>query len=149
MNAASQAITFELASKIAYLAVLFRTEFCNAQVDWNPWLTDTETQRQLDPYSIDLSFHFSKKNAGLVCGCVLMQVQFSEEVLLSTCRLLDVEARGYNFAELQWEFSTASGRFSGNCLPDQEYQSRFRKLVGQIIKLFERPNQAKTNSDHC
>ena len=78
---ASQALTPELASKIDYLAVLFRAEFCDARVDLNPWLIDAETQRQLDPHSIDLSFHFSRGNVGLACACVLMQIRFSERLL--------------------------------------------------------------------
>ncbi len=58
MNAESQAITLEITSKIAYLAVLFRAEFPRVEADLQPWLTDAYTQDQLDPHSIDLSFFF-------------------------------------------------------------------------------------------
>ena len=148
MNAVSQAITPELASKIAYLAVLFRAEFCDARVDLSPWLTDTETQRQLDLHSIDLSFHFLTGNLGLACDCVLMQIHFSEGLLKPTCQLLAVETHGYRRTQQQWQFSTASRGFEGKYLPEQEYQARFRKLVHQIVKLFEFPNQVRTPSDH-
>lgn len=147
MNATNQAITPELVSKIAHIAVLFRAEFCNAWIDLKPWLTDAETQRQLDPHSIDLSFHFSDGHIGFACGCVLMQVRFSEGLLRPTCQLAAIEANGYDRAELQWEFSTVSGRFVGKCLPDQEYQSRFKRLVHSITRLFEFPNQVKNHSD--
>ncbi|MBE7385450.1 MAG: hypothetical protein F6J95_029130 [Leptolyngbya sp. SIO1E4] len=43
MNAASQAITLELTSKIAHLAVLFRAEFPDARVDLSPWQPDPIT----------------------------------------------------------------------------------------------------------
>ncbi|NER85209.1 MAG: hypothetical protein F6K42_38045 [Leptolyngbya sp. SIO1D8] len=62
MNATSQAITPELSIKIAHLAVLFRAQFPDSQIDLNPWLTDSKTQSQLDPYSIDLSFYLPKHN---------------------------------------------------------------------------------------
>ena len=148
MNAASQALTPELASKIAYLAVLFRAEFCDARVDLSPWLTDAETQGQLDPYSIDLSFHLSRGNVGLACGCVLMQIHFSEGLLQPTCQLRAVEAHGYHRTQQQWQFLTVSRGFEGKCLPEQEYEARFRKLIHQIVKLFEFPNQVTTTSDH-
>ena len=147
MNATSQALTPELASKIAYLAVLFRAEFCDARVDFSPWLTDAETQRQLDPHSIDLSFHFLRGNVGLACGCVLMQIHFSEGLLKPACQLLAVHAHGYNRAQQQWQFSNNNRGFTGKCLPEQEYQARFRSLVYQIVKLFEFPNQVRTASD--
>ncbi|MEM0979735.1 MAG: hypothetical protein AAGH78_05605 [Cyanobacteria bacterium P01_H01_bin.58] len=148
MNAANQAITPELVSKIANLSVLFRAEFYNARVDLSPWLTDAETQRQADPHSIDLSFHFTKGRGGLVCNCVLMQVQFSEGLLQPTCKLVGVEAKGYDRTELRWDFSTASNSFAGKCVPDPEYQSRFRRLVRSIARLFESPNQVRNHSDH-
>ena len=42
-----------------------------------PALMDEATQKQMDPYSIDLSFFiFLRLHVGLACGCVLMQIQF-------------------------------------------------------------------------
>ena len=67
MNATSQAVTIEITTKIAHLAVLFRAEFPNAQVDLKPWLEDYQTLCQLDPHSIDLNFYFPKRQAGLNC----------------------------------------------------------------------------------
>ena len=71
MNATSQAITPELASKIAHLAFLFRAEFSGSTVDLSPWLTDEQTQSQLDPHSIDLSFYLPQNLRVLACQCVL------------------------------------------------------------------------------
>jgi len=141
MNAAHQALTPELASKIAHLAVLFRAEFYDSQVDLSPWLMDEATQKQMDPYSIDLSFYFLRLHVGLACGCVLMQIQFSEDLLKPTCRLVAIEANSYHYGALQWQFSSASQEFSGKCLPDRECQARFNRLVNHMAQLFERPNQ--------
>jgi len=148
MNAASQAVTIELTSKIAQLAVLFRAEFADVMVDLNPWLTDTKTQQQLDPHSIDLSFHFPKRHVGLACRCILLQVQFSEGLLQPTCQLTCVEANGYQHGDPQWAFSTANGQFTGAYLPLEEYQQRLRNVISQIFRLFEYPNQVKTRSDY-
>ncbi|MEM1311409.1 MAG: hypothetical protein AAF827_22900 [Cyanobacteria bacterium P01_D01_bin.6] len=148
MNAASHAITVNLTSKIAQLAVLFRAEFADVRVDLNPWLTDTQTQRQLDPHSIDLSFFFSRKHCGLACNCIFLQVRFSEGLLQPTCHLTHIEANGYQNVEEQWAFSTASGYFTGACTPIEEYQARLRNIMSKIFQLFEYPNQVKTRSDY-
>lgn len=147
MNAAHQALTPELASKIAHLAVLFRAEFSDVQVDFSPWLMDKATQSQVDPDSIDLSFYFLRLHVGLTCDCVLMQLQFSEVLLKPTCRLVAIEANSYSYGDLQWNFSSASEEFSGTCLPDQECQARFKRLVNHMTQLFEHPNQVKIRSD--
>lgn len=101
----------------------------------------------MDPYSIDLSFSFVQLHAGLACGCILMQFQFSEDLLKPTCRLVAIEANGYSYGDLQWQFSSATEEFSGKCLPDKEYQDRFNRLVDLMTQLFERPNQVKIRSD--
>ena len=44
MNAAKQAQSIELISKIANLGVIFRTEFIQAIPDFNPWLSHPKTQ---------------------------------------------------------------------------------------------------------
>lgn len=148
MNAASHAITVALTSKIAHLAVLIRATFADVQVDLSPWLMDTKTQRQLDPYSIDLSFYFPKRHIGMECRCILLEVCFSEGLLQSHCNLTHIEAKGYDYTDLQWMFSTRKGGFSGACPPNQESQIRFQEMINQIFQLFERPNQTKTYSDY-
>jgi len=147
MNAASHAITVELTSKIAQLAVLFRAEFAEVMVDLNPWLTDAKTQQQLDPHSIDLSFFFPKHHIGLACNCILLKVRFSEGLLQPTCQLTHVEADGYQHVDPQWAFSTASNQFTGNCVPIVEYQVRLRNVIDQTFRLFEYPNQTRSSSD--
>jgi len=148
MNAASHAITVDLTSKIAHLAVLIRATFVDVQVDLSPWLTDTKTQRQLDPHSIDLSFYFPKRHVGMECRCILLQVGFSEGLLQPYCQLTHIEANGYDHTDLQWMFSTRKGRFSGPCPPNPKYQTRFQEMVNQIFQLFGQPNQVRMYSDY-
>lgn len=148
MNATNHAVTVALTSKIAHLAVLIRATFADVRVDLKPWLTDTATQRQLDPHSIDLSFYFPKRHGGMACRCVLLQVRFSEGLLQPGCCLTHVQANGYDHADPQWMFSTVDGQFSGSCPPDQDYQIRFQQMVSQIFHLFESPNQVKTFSGY-
>ena len=144
MNVTSHAITPELASKIAHLAFLFRSEFSGSTVDLSPWLTDEETQSQLDPDSIDLSFYLPKYGGALACQCVLMQVHFSEDLLLPTCQLQTVHACGYMLTEQQWQFSTEDWTFVGLSTPNIEHQVQFKNLIHHIFELFKHPNQVKT-----
>ncbi|MEM6611987.1 MAG: hypothetical protein AAF652_06990 [Cyanobacteria bacterium P01_C01_bin.72] len=146
MNASSQAITPKLASRIAHLAVLFRTEFSNATVDLSPWLTDAETQSQLDPNSIDLSFYFPKHTEILACQCVFLQVYFSEDLLRPNCQLREIQAYGYSgliHPEQQWQFSTEDWTFIGSSIPETEHQERFKSLVGNTFSLFKHTNQIR------
>jgi hypothetical protein len=143
MNADSQAITLEITSKIAHLAVLFRAEFPPAGVDLQPWLTDSHTQGQLDPHSIDLSFFFPEHNLGLECRCLLMQVRFSEGLTSPTCQMLSVEASGFDSGRTQqWQFSTIDWQFTGDSPPESHYQERFRHLTQRILRLFRCPIHA-------
>ncbi|MEO1297301.1 MAG: hypothetical protein AAFW75_16240 [Cyanobacteria bacterium J06636_16] len=141
MNAASQAVTPELASKIAHLAVLFRAEYPDSQIDLSPWLTDAKTQSQLDPYSIDLSFYVPQWNRALACRCVLMQVSFSEDLLLPTSRLIIIQASGYHCTQRQWQFSTQDWAFAGLSIPTSAHQERFRYVISRIFEFFQYPNQ--------
>ncbi|NEQ83285.1 MAG: hypothetical protein F6K26_24675 [Moorea sp. SIO2I5] len=145
MNATSQAITPELATKIAHLAVLLRAEFSGSTVDLSPWLTDEKTQYQLDPHSIDLSFYLPRDIEVLACECILMQVHFSESLLLPTCQLRTVEACAYICTEQQWQFSTEDWRFVGLSTPNIEDQARFNQLIDRIFELFKHPNQVNTS----
>lgn len=141
MNAISQAITPELSIKIAHLAVLFRAEFPDSQIDLSPWLTDSKTQSQLDPYSIDLSFYLPKGCSVLACHCVFMQAHFSEDLLQPTCRLNTIQAVGYRCTERQWQFSTEDWTFVGLSIPENEHQERFKHLIHRILEFFQYPNQ--------
>ncbi|MEM9541882.1 MAG: hypothetical protein AAGA60_20595 [Cyanobacteria bacterium P01_E01_bin.42] len=142
MNATTQAITPELASKIASLAVLFRREYFGSTVDLCPWMDEDETQSQLDPYSIDLSFYLPKYIGNLACRCILIEVHFSEDLLLPYCQLETIKAFGYTRKQREWKFSTEDWMFVGSS-PNIEQQVRFSRLVSNISALFAHPNQVK------
>jgi hypothetical protein len=145
MNADSQAITLEITSKIAHLAVLFRAEFPQAEIDLQPWLTDACTQAQLDPHSIDLSFFFPQRRSELGCRCLLLQVHFSEALTSPTSQLLGIEANGFDSARnQQWQFSTIDLQFTGDSLPSCDQQDRFIRLSRRILQLFKRPIHAES-----
>ncbi|MEM9447496.1 MAG: hypothetical protein AAGA75_03050 [Cyanobacteria bacterium P01_E01_bin.6] len=147
MNAVSHATTLGLTSKIAHLAILFRAEFPNATADLSPWLSDEQTQRLLNPNSIDLCFHFPQPHIQMNCSSVLILTHFSQELTLSSCELNMVEASGFNGTVQQWQFSTADGEFAGNSPPQKELQERFRKMVSHIFELFQRPNYLKITTE--
>jgi hypothetical protein len=58
LNAVEQATNLEVASKIASVVNLFKTEFPNSKADLKPWRNDPETRELIDPDSIDIGFHF-------------------------------------------------------------------------------------------
>ena len=58
MNAAQKATNIELATKIAALVNLFKSEFPDAKADLKPWQNDVDTRELVDPDSIDIGFHF-------------------------------------------------------------------------------------------
>jgi hypothetical protein len=49
VNAAEQANTIEMTSKIAAVVNLFRSYFPNVAADLNPWLKNAETEEFDDP----------------------------------------------------------------------------------------------------
>ncbi|MEM6444990.1 MAG: hypothetical protein AAFY57_09505 [Cyanobacteria bacterium J06642_2] len=148
MNAVTQAITIELATKIAGLAALFRSEFPDVSIDLSPWLCEPQTQAQLDPYSIDMSFFFSSYCIGMSCYCVLMQVHFSESLQQPTCKLCKIEAHAFDRRRLKrWQFSSEHDRFEGLFPPDLDYQERFRHAIERVTNLFGQPERINSGSD--
>ena len=70
MNAAKQAKSIELISKIASLEVIFKAEFSEAIADFKPWSNDSTTQNMTDPNSIDISFSFPGQHSGFHYRCI-------------------------------------------------------------------------------
>ncbi|MEO1432380.1 MAG: hypothetical protein AAFS12_08840 [Cyanobacteria bacterium J06632_19] len=140
MNAAKQAKSIELVSKIASLEVIFKTEFNQAIADFKPWLSDSTTQNMADPNSIDISFSFPEQHSGLHCRCILIQVRFSKALLSRNCRMIGIEASGYNHQNEQWHFSTIGDwQFEGNYQPTSFCQEKFRRFCRQVFILFKHP----------
>ena len=140
MNAAKQAQSIELISKIASLGVIFRTEFLQASPDFNPWLSDSKTQSTIDPNSIDISFSFPKQYCAFHRQCILIQIRFSEALLAPNCRIIGIEASGYNHQGKQWHFSTIGNwQFEGVNQPISFCQEKLRRFAKQVFILFKSP----------
>lgn len=140
MNAAKQAKSIELLEKITNLGVIFRTEFSEANADFKPWLSDARTQNMADPNSIDISFSFPGEHSGFHCGCILIQVRFSKALLAPNCRMIGIEASGYNHQGKQWRFSTIGDwQFEGKNQPISFCQEKFRRFARQVFILFKHP----------
>ena len=140
MNASVQALSISLVSKIAHIPVIFQTEFPSAVVDFSPWLTDETTQQQFDPTSIDLGFSFPRWHPNLSCGCILLQIGFSEKLLAPTCRLVGIEATGHDYQGQHWGFSTLNDwQFEGGCLPCNSSQQQLIHIFSKIHTLFGYP----------
>ena len=58
VNAAEQASTIELASKIAATVGLFKAELPDLKADLKPWANDPGVRNLIDPDSVDIGFHF-------------------------------------------------------------------------------------------
>ncbi|MEO1377494.1 MAG: hypothetical protein AAFW70_25085 [Cyanobacteria bacterium J06635_10] len=140
MNAVKQAKSIELASKIASLEVIFRTEFSEAVADFKPCKNDTTTQDMADPNSIDISFSFPGQHSGFHSRCILVQVRFSEALLAPNCRMIGIEASGYNHQRQQWRFSSIGDwQFEGTYQPISFCQEKFRRFCRQVFILFKHP----------
>ena len=140
MNAAKQAKSIELISKIASLEVIFKTEFSEAIADFKPWSSDSTTQNLADPNSIDISFSFPGQHSGFHCQCILIQVRFSEALLAPNCRMIGIEAYGYNHQSQQWRFSSIGDwEFEGTYQPISFCQEKFRRFARQVFILFKHP----------
>ncbi|MEM7712907.1 MAG: hypothetical protein AAF349_04920 [Cyanobacteria bacterium P01_A01_bin.68] len=140
MNAAKQAKSIELISKIASLEVIFRTEFNQAVADFSPWSSDSTTQNMADPNSIDISFSFGGQHSGFHSRCILIQIRFSEALLAPNCRIVGIQASGYNHKGEQWQFSTIGDwQFEGVNQPISFCQEKFRRFCRQVFVLFRSP----------
>ncbi|MEM7714812.1 MAG: hypothetical protein AAF349_14750 [Cyanobacteria bacterium P01_A01_bin.68] len=140
MNAAKQAKSIELISKIASLEVIFKTEFNKAIADFNPWSSDNCTQSIVDPNSIDISFSFPGQHSGFHSRCILIQIRFSEALLAPNCRMIGIEASGYNHQGEQWRFSTIGDwQFEGVNQPISFCEEKFRRFARQVFVLFKHP----------
>ena len=106
MNAAEQARNIELASKIAAVVNLFKSEFPDAKVDLKPWMNDDDTRELVDPDSIDIGFHFPGRSRLLQSRSILIQIRFYQDPVEGSRRAIGVEAAGYDHTGQQWHFST-------------------------------------------
>lgn len=137
MNAAEQARNIEVASKIAAVVNLYKSEFPDARVDLKPWTNDPDTRELVDPDSIDLGFHFPGRSRLLQCRSILIQIRFYEDPVEGCRRAIGVEAAGYDHTGQQWRFSTVENwQFVGATSPMPESAEKLKHFCRQVFELF-------------
>ncbi|MDJ0518193.1 MAG: hypothetical protein QNJ74_18725 [Trichodesmium sp. MO_231.B1] len=137
MNAAEQAKNFEVASKIATIVNLFKSQFPDVRVDLKPWMNDPDTLDLVDPDSIDIGFHLPGRSRSLESRCLLVQIRFYQDPIEADRRVIGVEVAGYDHRGEQWKLSTVGGwRFVGNTQPTTESAAKVKYFCRQIFELF-------------
>ena len=137
MNAAEQARNIEVASKIAAVVNLFKSEFPDTKVDLKPWMNDEDTRELVDPDSIDIGFHFPGRSRLLQSRSILIQIRFYQDPVEGSRRAIGVEAAGYDHTGQQWRFSTVENwSFFGQTEPAAESGQKLKDFCREIFRLF-------------
>jgi hypothetical protein len=137
VNAAEQARNIELASKIAAVVNLFKSEFPDVKVDLKPWMNDQDTRELVDPESIDIGFHFPGRSRLLQSRSILIQIRFYQDPVEGSRRAIGVEAAGYDHTGQQWRFSTVENwGFVGETEPAAESAEKLKHFCREILGLF-------------
>ncbi len=137
MNAAQQATDISLATKIASVVSLFRSEFPDAKVDLKPWAEDADTQELVDPDSIDFCFHFPGWSRRWQSRSILIQIRFYEDSIESSRHLIGLEVAGFDYRGKQWRLSTVNDwQFEGDIQPHPEVAAKLKQFCRQIFQLF-------------
>lgn len=137
MNAAEQATNPELASKIATVVNLFKSEFPDIRSDLKPWRNDPETRELVDPDSIDIGFHFPGRSKFFQSRSILIEIRFSQDSVNNLARCIGVEAAGFDHRGKQWRLSTVEDwRCEGATAPEPEASEKLKQFCRQILELF-------------
>lgn len=140
MNAADQAIGLAVATKIAAVVNLFKSQFPDAKADLKPWANDPDTRDLIDPDSIDIGFHLPGWSRQLQSRSVLVQIRFYEDPLLGSRRAIGIEAAGFTNLGEQWRLSTVENwQFVGKTEPAEAVQDKLKLFCRQVFELFNTP----------
>lgn len=140
MNAADQAIGLAVATKIAAVVNLFKSQFPDAKADLKPWANDPDTRDLIDPDSIDIGFHLPGWSRQLQSRSVLVQIRFYEDPLLGSRRAIGIEAAGFTNLGEQWRLSTVENwQFVGKTEPAEAVQDKLKLFCRQVFELFNAP----------
>jgi hypothetical protein len=131
MNAAEQARSIEVVTKIASVVSLFKQQFPDAKADLSPWTNDPDTRELVDPDSIDISFSFPGISKLVRSRCILLQIRFHDGYLIG------IEASGFGYQGKQWTISTVDDwQFIGPYLPTDEFANRLKHFCRNVFELF-------------
>ena len=138
MNASEQAKGLELASKIAAIVNLFKSQFPDAKADLKPWQNDPDTRESLDPDSIDIGFHLPGWSPRYQSRSILVQIRLYNDPIDRTQRLIGVETLGLNHQGQAWKLSTVDNwQLVGNYLPAQDISQKLKHFCRQVFELFQ------------
>jgi hypothetical protein len=137
VNAAEQVKTVEIASKVATVIHLFKSEFPDARADLKPWANDRDTRELIDPDSIDIGFHFPGRSRSFQSRSILVQIRFYADPVTNSYCAVGMELAGFDHQGKQWQLSTiADWRFTGSACPVAEVEERLKHFCRQVFKLF-------------
>lgn len=137
MNAAEQAKSLEVTSKIAAVVNLFKSEFPDAKADLKPWKNDPDTRDLIDPDSIDIGFHLPGWSRKFQSRSILIQIRFYEDPLTTIRRVIGIQIEGFDYRGKPWRLSTVEDwQFVGESHPTVEVREKLKHFCRQIFELF-------------
>jgi hypothetical protein len=137
VNAAEQVKNFDIATKVATVVNLFKSQFPDAKADLKPWANDRDTRELVDPDSIDLGFHFPGWSRSLQSRSILIQIRFHTDALTTSYRAIGIELAGFNHTGKQWQLSTIdSWEFVGSVQPNPEMGDKLKHFCRQVFEVF-------------
>jgi hypothetical protein len=137
MNAAEQARSLEVTTKIAAVVNLFKLEFPDARADLKPWQNDPDTRDLVDPDSIDIGFHLPGWSRKFQSRSILVQIRLYEDPLDGFRRAIGVEAEGFDHRGKVWRLTTVKDwQFVGESEPVPEVQEKLKHFCRQVFELF-------------
>lgn len=137
MNAAEQAKSLEITSKIAAIVNLFKAEFPDARADLKPWANDADTRELVDPESIDLAFHLPGFSRRFQSRSMLLQIRFHHDEQGSDRRAIGAEMAGFDHQGKRWRLSTVQEwAFEGDRSPIPEVADKLKCFLRQALELF-------------
>ncbi|MDR5640251.1 hypothetical protein RHJ63_03240 [Thermosynechococcus sp. JY1334] len=134
VNAAEQAVTVQMASKLGAIVHLFKQ--CNADLraDLHPWADDPHTRNLVDPDSIDIGFHLPGWSRRWQARSLLLQIRLYCDPDSPQRRAIGLDIVGFSYMSEQWRFSSiGAGVFSGNNLPSEDLQQQLRSISQKIL----------------
>lgn len=137
MNAAEQAKSVQIASKIATAVNLFRGQFPDAKADLKPWRNDPDTQEMVDPDSIDIGFHLPGWSPRYQGRSILVQIRFYQDPVDESYRLIGLEIAAFNHKGEAWRLSTVENwRIMGDSPPADDVIEKLKIFCRQVFEVF-------------
>jgi hypothetical protein len=137
VNAAEQARSLQVASKIAAVVNLFKSEFPDAKADLKPWHNDPGTRELVDPDSIDIGFHLPGWSRKFQSRSILVQIRFYEDPLTATRSAIGIQVEGFDYRGKPWRLSTVDEwQFVGECQPAAEVGEKLKHFCREVLSIF-------------